>query len=529
MIRSKISEKIRLHSPELIGIGGLCVQFKFIRDAVGIVREIAPKTPIVCGGGIINNDAEFVFDAIDADFCVMGEGEDTIVRLANAIQEGKENFSNIENIGYRIGGKAVFTKRSYNYSDLDARPFPDYEPFDMDYMLDNQYAQGQFYMWRYPRVVPRVMPIVTARSCPFKCTFCIHSRGDKYRARSIEKVLEEIKVLYDRYHFNILFIYDELFAANKTRLKEFCEGLKVGRRDHGWDFNWLFQTHANTALDQESLELAKSAGCFFFSYGVESSSPRVLASMKKQTRPEQISEAISIAEKVGIVFYGYYIFGDPAETEETAQESFDFIEKHYTHKHFHFFIGGPVWPYPGSEIFEWCTKNGRIGDKLKFYENISGLNPQPVNMTQLPDNLFYSLLARAGEFRNFEYLEPTPVEEVSVIAPMPRQPRLLASIMSLLRGKYKYTALVYLMKTILGNTQFVSLKATCQHCGGSIEYRTFLEKGHNLSVVTGCASCNRRVRLYIEKGLHLSMLDHVRFFVFKLSHNIYRMIKRFYH
>lgn len=525
MIRAKISEKLISSRPALVGIGGICTQFTFIKDAIEIVREISPGTPIVCGGGIIKHDADFTFDALGADYCIVSEGEEAIVQLASSIESGKIELSEIDNIGYRVGDKAVFTKRSYDFPDLDSLSFPDYEPFDMDALLDNQYAMGQFYMWRFPRVVPRVMPVITARNCPFKCTFCVHHRGSKYRVRSIGNVLEEIRLLHERYQFNILFVYDELFAAKKSRLIEFCDGIQAGRREHGWDFNWIFQTHANVALDRESLEIAKAAGCFFFSYGVESASPRILASMKKQTRPEQIHDAISIAEQVGIVFYGYYIFGDPAETDETIKETLDFIAEHCEHLHFHYFIGGRVWPYPGSAIFEQCIKNKKIEDKNAFYESVSSLSPRPINMTDFPDDYLNEILAKTAKWGAFEYLAATPVESLTTI-PLPYRSQWFPTIKSLVLGRHRYTTLASFAKMFLGNIQFVFLVSTCQYCGARIEYNTFIEKAQK-SVVTGCASCNRRVRMVIEKRHDFSLSDKVRLFLYNLVKKAFNSTLRF--
>jgi hypothetical protein len=84
-----------------------------------------------------------------------------------------------------------------------------------------------------------------------------------------ENVMEEIKYLYERYPFNILIVLDELFAVNKQKLEEFCRILIDYRERHGWDFDWLFQTHANARLNLESLQLANRAGCIYFSYRLE--------------------------------------------------------------------------------------------------------------------------------------------------------------------------------------------------------------------------------------------------------------------
>src|SRR3990167_5375860 len=83
MLQDTLSKKIAEVNPELIGLGGLCTDYKFLKDAIGIIRQLT-KAPIVLGGQIVTNDAEDVFNILKPDFAVEGEGEEEIVKLANS-------------------------------------------------------------------------------------------------------------------------------------------------------------------------------------------------------------------------------------------------------------------------------------------------------------------------------------------------------------------------------------------------------------------------------------------------------------
>ena len=379
MVRAKIQECLRLHKFGLIGLGGLCTDYHFIRDALRLVREFAPDTPVVMGNGIVSNDAEFIFKTMKPDFCISGEAEESLVSLVDHLERGDKNYEDVVNLGYWENGVAKFTKADFKYLnvDLNKRPFPDYEPFDVHDMLDN-YWMASRYHYRYPRKEPRMFPIVAARSCPFQCTFCVHHRVIRYRARTLENIVEEIDDYFTKYRFNILVILDELFAVNNDRLKEFSEAMLKGHREKGWDFNWTFQTHASAEFDDETLALAKEAGCYWFSYGMESASPTVLASMNKRSKVPQVLRAIKQADKLGIGFGGNFIFGDPAETPSTMKETMDFFRDYCTDLHINF---GNIHPYPGSKLFDDCLKNGMIPDKLAFYEAI---DEKRFNMTKIP-------------------------------------------------------------------------------------------------------------------------------------------------
>lgn len=452
MISARIEGSIREVRPDIIGIGGLCTDYKFIKDAIGIIRELSPDTPVVCGGGIINNDDGFIFPMLKPDFCIAGEAEEALVQLVNSIDHGDSGYEKIDNLGYWRDGKPQFNKRSFNYIDIDQLRFPDYEPFNIREMLDS-YSLATRILHRYPRENPRPMTIVTARSCPFQCTFCVHHRREvKYRSRSVENIMDEIDYLYNRYEFNILVIHDELFASNKIRLKEFCDQLGDARKDKGWDFNWMFQTHASAGLDRETLKTAKDLGCYYFSYGLESSSPKVLASMNKKTKPQQIAEAIKAASDVGIGFGGNYIFGDIAETPKTICETVRFFKENALDNHIYL---GVIHPYPGSRIFEYCLDKKIIPDKLRYYERIDEWD---FNMTSIPDWIWFrwvSLLYRHAE-------QYTWVKSTNAIS----------------FSEYKnHDYDDYLNRT---GQRVYRVRAKCPHCGGESVYyepiKTAIEK-----------------------------------------------------
>ncbi len=445
MVQDKITKSLSENKPDLIGLGGLSTDYKFIKDAMHIIREKSPDTPIVMGGGIINCDTEFIFSRLKPDFCVIGEAEETLVHLINMLESGEQDYGKITNLGYWDKGRPVFTERNFDYVELDKRPFPDYEPFGIHTMLD-EYSMATRYVYRYTRPNPRPMTIVSARGCPFSCSFCVDKKYGKYRSRSLENIMQEIKELYDKYHFNILIILDELFVARKERLKEFCTALIEAREKNGWDFDWIFQTHASSSLDSTSFELAKKAGCYCFTYGVESASPRVLESMNKRSKPSQIAEALNIADTVGLGFYAAFIFGDVAETTETIQESMRFFTEHCSDTHIY---SAAIQPYPGSRLFEHCLKKDLIGNRIDYYEHI---DEQIFNMTQIPNRIWFPwsyLVLYLWRFFQFAKSAKATSCEIDTNA-------------------FNDPIALYYKKNIY------KIKAICPHCANENEYREML-------------------------------------------------------
>ena len=473
MIYDRINNAIREVKPNLVGIGGLCVAYKFLKDAMKIIRR-ATTAPIVMGGGIITYDADFIFNLFKPDFCIIGEGEKPITQLADMLESGKKDFKKIDNLGYWDSGNAIFTARNYDYPDIDDLPLPSWDTFDIKDMVDN-YSYASPICFRYSRVYPKTMIILTARGCPFNCTFCVH-RGDRtYRPRSIKNIMREIALSYDKYRFNILIIQDELFAANKRRIKEFCTTLIKEKKAHGWDFDWFFQTHANAKLDYDTLKLAKESGCYAFSLGLESASPTVLASMNKKTNVSQIIEAMELADSIGVAFFGNLLFGDPAETDETIQESLDFWMRYRANK---FLAIVFVGPYPGSKLFDDCIERGIIKDKLQFYETIDKIT---WNMTTMPDELW-------GKWAQF----------IRVLA-LSRY--LLLKSTNATRYQVDGTNLI----ADYGNMMMWKMWAVCPYCGKEICRREMVgdlsDKRVGAVFVTGCPHCHKQIRVNIPDNM----------------------------
>ena len=369
LIQDKIPKAIYKVQPDLIGIGGICTDYHFLRDAIKVIRQTC-NTPIVLGGRIVTNDRE-IFNILKPDYAIVGEADTSIVELVNLLS------NEVKPTPFLMEGKTP---------DIDSLNFPDYDTFGAQEMIDD-YSLATRLLYRSSREYPRPFNIVTARGCPFNCTFCVQlNHAIPYRARSIDSIMEEIRVSYEKYKFNILIILDELFVANKKRMREFCERLIEEKQKHNMDFDWMFQTHANAHLDKESLELAKKAGCYFFSYGLESASQRVLDSMHKKTKVEQAIEAVKLAEEAKVGFGGNLIFGDPAETVETILESLSVWDKYFRSS---MVFLGHIQPYPGSELFDYCVSQGLIKDKRDYYEHI---DERVYNMTSMSDGVYQAWL-----------------------------------------------------------------------------------------------------------------------------------------
>ncbi len=102
MIQDVISKRIKDVEPDLIGLGGLCTDYGFLRDAIGAIRQT--DTPIVLGGQIVTNDAEWIFNDLKPDYAIVGEAEEAMVGLASRYDESTSDerlyLEDIKNLWY---------------------------------------------------------------------------------------------------------------------------------------------------------------------------------------------------------------------------------------------------------------------------------------------------------------------------------------------------------------------------------------------------------------------------------------------
>ena len=299
------------------------------------------------------------------------------------------------------------------------------------------------------------------------CSFCYHTLEGGYRERTMDNVIDELKIAIKKYNINSVDIYDDLFSLNKPRLFEFCRRLKKLK------CKWTCQLSVIN-IDKELLQTLKDSGCNLVSFGFESYNQEVLNSMRKPITPKMINNAIKLCREVQMGIQGNFIFGDVAETKETAKETLDYWKENGKGQ----ILIGFIQPYPGSEIYKRCIKKGIIKDKLDFIKNkISHTNW--INMTdQMTD------------------------EEV------------LQLKKDILNARIKYAN--YLIPKIerIGNKRY-NLTKTCPFCNKEQTYENCFIKNKLYYVkVKSCRNCSMRFfltsRLYRFTVNHYQELDFLR-------------------
>lgn len=348
-----LARVIQEQNIDVVATGTISAHFDKVKKILEGSRNAKPSIVTILGGGIISSEPELMMNALNPHFGILGEGENTMVELAEALAS-TQAFHKIPGLIFREpNGNLHKTPAREPIRDLGLLPFP-----------DDELMQG-FY-----RNHARVYNLVGSRSCPYKCTFCYHPIGDFYRQRTLDDLFAEIDYSYRKYapfHYRII---DELFSISRDRVIEFS------RRIRSYNVKWDVQMRVSD-VDPELLGIMRDAGCVLISYGLESGSQAVLESMCKHTLISDLVKAVDWTYEARLQIQGNYIFGDPAETFETAIETFSLWLKQKGKGIFMF----PIEVYPGTPLYKDAAKNGLIPDPLAF---IAG-GCRSINTMRLPD------------------------------------------------------------------------------------------------------------------------------------------------
>ena len=318
-------------------------------DLVGIstITSTAPRAyaiadrvralgiPVLMGGPHVTYLTEEAL--AHADFVVRGEGEAALAAFVDARERGL-GFSEVPNLSYKdAAGRIVHNPMAPRASDLDRIPFPDFSLLRPD-------AKGRNHM-------PSI-PVLTSRGCPFDCSFCSVTGmfGRKYRFRSTENIIEELRLYDDRK--TLIFFYDDNFAADPKRTRDLCEAMIREK----FRFKWTTQVRADVARDPDLVRLMKKAGCHTVYIGFESVNPESLEGMNKSQTVAEIVRAVKVFRRHRIHIHGMFVIGFDQDDWKTVRKTVRFAKKaRLTSTQFLI-----LTPLPGSAFYDRIAAEDRI-------------------------------------------------------------------------------------------------------------------------------------------------------------------------
>jgi len=334
-----LEERIRREAPDLVGVTTLTFNLIDCWKAVRAIKRVRPESKVCVGGQHVTLYPRETLGLAGVDFVVHGEGERVFLRLVEALRAGGDpaRLREIPGLGFDLDGEAHVHPHQDKLEDLDVLPMPARNLVDLD-NYDHIAAEGE-----------RMATMQTSRGCPAKCLFC-DIRLTKFRKRSAEHVLAELRYLVDRGIDDIFFV-DDTITIDKLRLLEVCDLIKRS----GLKIHFKISARVDT-VKPKILDALAEAGCYRIHYGVETATPRHLKFLQKQTTPEKIQQAFAWTKERGIGTFAYCMIGIPTETYQEMMDTVDFavaLDPDYAQ----FSI---CTPYPKTALYQNMLERGFI-------------------------------------------------------------------------------------------------------------------------------------------------------------------------
>ncbi len=285
------------------------------------------RVPVVMGGMHVSMEPEEAKE--HADTIIIGEAEETWPQFINDFRNGikKEVYEATER------------------PSLINLPIPRFSLLDKSrYATFEKKGLSRFFL-------KPMIPIETARGCPYSCDFCTVTKffGGQYRPRPIDDVVNEIKTLGAK----VCYFIDDNILASPPRAKELFKAL-IPLKIH-----WIGQATISAAEDKELLHLAQKSGCLFLCIGLESLSSTSLKSMGKRiNKVEHYEKHLKTYRDAGIIAGVTMMFGFDNDEPGVFKEAYDFLIKNR--------VPLTAWqsirPQPGTSFYKRLKDQGRLKD-----------------------------------------------------------------------------------------------------------------------------------------------------------------------
>lgn len=382
--------------------GSYCmsIHIKHLLPLLEEIKTINPSIKTVLGGAHPTLFPEQTAADPLVDFVVRGEGEGTMLELADFVYRGETDYSKVKGITYKKFKDSEINGNDY-HNMISSKNFagvvhstPERDFMDMETL--------PFVNWGFlsqkalDSMKVRISRIQTSRGCPFKCTFCINviSKNRKMRYRSPGRILDEMEDMIKKYGVNRFGVRDEVFLTNREQVRGFAQGII----DRGLKVTWFANPHIKFTrevwVDDEYMELLVRSGCNKLQCGGESGSQRVLDMLQKTITPEDILNFVKRAKKYNIVPNVAFMTGLPTETRAEQLETLKLIWQILEVEPKSFINGAALFrPYPGGELYEQCVRDYNLQMPTTFrgwmnVETIGGTKPPWVKDLYFSQNLW---------------------------------------------------------------------------------------------------------------------------------------------
>lgn len=383
---------LKEEKPDVVGVGDS--ESLYAHEAIMVLRitkETNPKTITIAGGAHFSNLADDTLLNHHVDFIVIGEGEYTLLELIREFKNSRPNFKRVNGIAYKEDGQIIRTYPRPLIENLDELPIPAYELMPMQ-----EYGKARFLF------SPGGITIHHSRGCIDRCKFCVWwvqmaerkiqngkvNLYPRWRTKSVEYTVEEIKLLYHKYKKRFLIFVDDAWNINQNWNEEFAEALLKGDIKLGW-FAFM---RADFILRDEQAGVFKKlvdSGLSHVSIGVERASNDELKSIGKNCYSQEIIRECMyiLRRKYPQVFRQVtFIVGIRDETKDSLLRQVNYAKEIAAdYPAFH-----PLTPVPGTQAWDEAKEKGWLEiEDFSYYDWVTPVMPSKYLTRKEIESLIY--------------------------------------------------------------------------------------------------------------------------------------------
>lgn len=343
---TKIVKHVKESNPDLIGFSVLTPYRNHMLSTSAALKEAGIRTPVIAGG----YDITFlpgILEHSGLDIVCRGEGEDALAELCDRI-DAKQDYDDIPNLWVKHA-RQIHRNRMRTWAmDMDKLPFD-----DRDLYLNND---------KYFRIIPFTQVLV-GRGCPYHCSYCFNhgyrkiyeEEGSKgyCRLRSVDKLMEELAILKEKYRARYIFFNDSTLTYNKKWLFEFLEKYSQHIR-----IPFSINAVMTEITDDIGYALRENGYCELVRFGLETGNEEFRKSvLNKKVSNQQLIDGTNILGKYNIRYSMSMMLGLPGETFDLAWETLDMARSISGRRSVH--AVNLFKPFPGLDITAYGIELGQ--------------------------------------------------------------------------------------------------------------------------------------------------------------------------
>lgn len=339
--------------PDVIGVSIRNIDDMVMEDSTYYIDEverlcIAPikkyqKAITVLGGAGYSLFPNELLKRWQFDFGIVGPGEETFVLLINAIENGS-SMNGIPGVLQQNHNKQISGNTALSFPEKQSKLTVPYPRIDTHLNYDPYFSRSAY-------------PIQTKRGCALKCIYCSYPvlEGKSYQLRTAKDVVDEIESVIERMPDVVFEFVDSTFNHPPQHAENICReiinrGLSLRLRTMGVN---------PSGVTPNLITLMRKAGFSQIDCTPDSASDKMLKSLRKGFTRKKLEKVVRILKEAEMPTMWFFVLGGPGETDETLDETFDFIHRFIDERDLVYLTEG-LRIYPKTALAETAIQEGLV-------------------------------------------------------------------------------------------------------------------------------------------------------------------------